>query len=245
MTSKLLLVPIVTALAAALFAVAHGASADEAGPPYPSGATGYDIGTPGCGSSPAGLFGVVQVTGGRAFYHNPCLSRQFADAAGRPYAPSLYMNLNAPAGTTAGNGMSGPKGDCAKKDKACQAYNYGYNAANDAFFYAMSQRAAAGVWWLDVELANTWAKDKSLNRLTVQGAIDALAERGATVGVYSTGYQWRTITGGMELGIPNWVAGASSRASAPQYCGSPFTGPGARVWLVQFPNGGFDGDYVC
>src|SRR5206468_11229313 len=98
--------------------------------------------------------GVVAVTGGRAFYHNSCLQSEFAAAAALG-GPTVYMNLNAAAGTTAYQGLSGPKGNCSKKDKACIAYNYGYNAAADAFVYARSQGASSSMWWLDIEIANS------------------------------------------------------------------------------------------
>lgn len=212
---------------------------------YPSGATGYDVSQYECGQTPPGSFGVVAVTGGRAFYHNSCLAQQFRQAAGRAYAPSLYMNLNTAVGTTASKGNTGPAGTCKKKDKACIAYNYGYNAAGDARAYATSQGATADTWWLDIETANSWSKDETLNRLTIQGAFDYLQQHAASIGVYSTSYQWGVITGGMQIAAPNWVAGASSLEAAPSYCGSPFTGPGASVWLVQYPNGSFDGNYAC
>lgn len=234
------------ALAAAVALGASG-SAFAAGS-YVSGTSGYDISWPQCGGAyPPGpyAFGIVGVTGGRAFYHNACLADEFHWATAGSTAPSLYMNLNYAIGTTASNGLSGPKGDCSRRDKACQAYNYGYNAALDAATYGASVGATATTWWLDIETGNSWSRDKTLNAMVIQGAIDYLGTLG-TVGIYSTAYQWGVIAGSFSPGLPNWVAGAPSRDAAPAYCADTSKAfAGGQAWLVQYPNGSFDGDYAC
>src|SRR6266567_5294694 len=105
---------------------------------YPGGTTGNDISYPQCGSNsyPQNSFGIVGVTGGRAFTDNSCLSQEFAWASKLSTPASLYMNLNSPIGSTASKGMTGPYGTCKKSDKLCLAENYGYNAAQDAYTYA-------------------------------------------------------------------------------------------------------------
>jgi hypothetical protein len=102
---------------------------------YTAGTTGNDISYPQCSTStyPHNSFGIVGATGGRAFTYNSCLSTEFTWAQTLSTLPSLYINLNSPIGTTASKGMTGPYGSCSKKDKLCQAENYGYNAAQDAF----------------------------------------------------------------------------------------------------------------
>ena len=148
-----------------------------------------------------------------------------------------------------------PKGQTSPK--ACDgtwsancSYDYGWNAAQDSFAKAtaaIGTTAASSVpWWLDVETANSWNKtDLSTNSADVQGAVDFLETRVATVGVYSTGYQWGVITGGLNLStaVPDWVAGASSATSAASYCSSSFSGGAVRY--VQYPSGGYDADYAC
>jgi hypothetical protein len=220
---------------------------------YPAGTTGYNVAVPACGQTlPATFsFGIVGVTGGRSFNHSSCLAAEYGWAKGGSAAPSLYMNLNAPIGSTASNGMTGPRGNCSKKDKACQAYNYGYNAAGDAYTYAVSQHADAAVWWLDVETANSWSANTTLNALTVQGAVKFLQDKGKTAGIYSTQYQWKTITGGYSFTppLPAWVAGAPDLATAKLFCSpanaAKYSFGGGAVWLAQYPDGGFDGDYAC
>jgi hypothetical protein len=151
-------------------------------------------------------------------------------------------------------------------DPGC-AYDYGWHTAADALSTARSAvgSGATGFWWLDVETGNTWNGDTSSNAADIQGSIDyLLAQHVAGVGVYSTGYQWRVITGGYSAntasqysaawsseftspnGIgqsPSWVAGASGPSDAPGYCSSSFLG--TTTWLVQYISGGFDVDYSC
>src|SRR5579884_3592913 len=136
---------------------------------YGTGDVGYDISYPNCsttiqakasnGSSYS--FAVVGVTGGKAFTQNSCLATEFSNAA--VSTKSLYMNLNYPVGTTASNGDTGPAGKCTRADKSCQAYNYGWNAAQNADQYASYQNAQASIWWLDIETGNSWSPKTTLN----------------------------------------------------------------------------------
>lgn len=222
---------------------------------YTSGTIGYDISYPQCSSSslPTGSFGVVGTTGGRAFTANSCLASEYSWAQnGTTTAPSLYMNLNAPVGSTASNGQHGPAGTCAKSNKACYSYNYGYNAAA----YAFAQGASSTMWWLDIETGNSWSKTQSLNDDVIEGAVDYIQQHGATAGVYSTALMWTTIAGksfqpgtipvpgGAQVGTfvaANWVPGGSSSSCAgiaPLYANG-------QVWLAQYSSSPFDADYAC
>ncbi len=234
-----------TVLVSALIVVLTVSTA-YAGGAYPPGSTGYDISFRQCGSAypPTPFaFGIVGVTSGRAFDHNACLSDEFTWA--RQSSPSLYMNLNAPIGTTSKYGLSGPKGNCTQKDKACIAYNYGWNAAKDAFDYAGSSGATSSDWWLDIETSNSWSANTSLNEQTIQGAVDFLTGQTIAVGVYSTGSMWKTIAGSYQPKLPNWVPGAKSVTDAQGYCSTGYSFGGGSVILVQYPNGSYDGDYAC
>src|SRR5579883_2472563 len=113
---------------------------------YPQGSGGFDISFPQCPDSfPSDKydFGIVGVTHGKAFTHNDCLLQQYflAKKANKPV--SLYMNVNFPSGDTQTFGLTGPQGNCKRRDWMCQGYNYGYNAAADAFAYANSQFSVA------------------------------------------------------------------------------------------------------
>lgn len=243
----------VTALAAALAIAAVGvfqfAGTVHAAGMYAQGETGYDISWPQCGAtypSQSYSFGIVGVTDGRAFTLNPCLASEYTWAQGGSSATSpvaLYMNLNYPSGSTAREGATGPYGSC-RKGSACAAQNYGWNAAS----YAFTQNGAASpvtasMWWLDIETGNTWSKNAALNADVIQGAIAYLQGQGATVGIYSTAYQWKTIAGGYAPVAPNWVAGASA-ANPAALCSSPLYS-GGSVWLTQYVGPTFDTDYSC
>src|SRR5437763_13476764 len=102
---------------------------------YTGGTNGNDISYPQCSTSsyPQNSFGIVGVAGGRAFTDNSCLAQEFVWARALSTPASLYMNLNSTIGSTASKGMTGPYGNCKKSNKLCQAENYGYNAAQDAY----------------------------------------------------------------------------------------------------------------
>ena len=57
--------------------------------------------------------------------------------------------------------------------------------------------AKTAPWWLDVELAASWAGTYQLNIAALQGFIAGLHNAGATgpIGIYSTSAQWHEITG--------------------------------------------------
>lgn len=243
---RVIAMPVAAGLAFCLLALAGSADVLASGI-YSGGSTGYDVSYPQCGGTPPApyAFGIVGVTGGRAFSQNGCLASEYVwAAAASSTAPSLYMNLNYPIGTTASQGMSGPKGPCARGDKSCQAYNYGWNAAQDAYAYAMASNAASDYWWLDIETSNSWSAKTSLNQQVIQGAIDALMGHAVTVGIYSTKRMWNTIAGSYAPGLDNWVAGATASTAA-SFCLSAYAFGGGRVSLVQFASEGYDADYGC
>jgi hypothetical protein len=222
---------------------------------YTRQTTGYDISFPQCASRslPTGSFGIVGATGGRAFTANSCLASEYRWAqVGTRVAPSLYMNLNYPSGTTASQGHSGPAGTCTGTDMACQAYNYGYNAAA----YAFNQGITFTMWWIDIETENSWSDLPSLNDEVIEGAVDFIQGHGATAGIYSTPSMWSSIAGktfqpgtipipgGKRVGVPvvaNWVPGGSDSSCA----GASTLYPNGKVWLVQYASSPYDADYAC
>lgn len=216
---------------------------------YTGTSTGYDISWPQCDTASPALnvyrFGVVGVTSGHAFRNNPCFASQYAWATRTPSPDSVYLNLNEDIGTTAAYGDAGPYGACAP-DTPCHALNYGYNAASSAYTYATQQAPTfvATLWWLDIETENSWSEtDLSRNQAIIQGALRFLqVERHFAVGIYSTAPMWREITGSWQNGLPAWVGGGT-KSDAKALCGAGFTG--GPVYLVQYADGGYDGDYAC
>ena len=212
--------------------------ARAASSPYQPGSVGRSIFYGSCGSdlpSSAGAFALIDITGGRAFYQNPCLVTQFHWAQSAGVQPSLVMNLNEPAGTTAFKALTGPKGTCVAGDTTCLDYNYGFNAAEAAFADANSQGAVAAHWWLDIEVGNSWDTNPANNQQVIQGAIDSLQGHGLSVGIYSSAGQWQQIAGSFAPGLPNWVAGASDAAGARANCSADHAFGGGTVELAQFP----------
>jgi hypothetical protein len=215
---------------------------------YTSGTTGYDISFPQCdGAYPtlsAYPFGVVGVTSGHAFRNNPCFATEYAWAAHTLSPEAVYLNLNEDIGTTALYGDIGPYGTCGP-DTACHALNYGYNAASSAYTYAAQVRTfVATMWWLDIETANSWSEtDLSLNQDVITGALRFLqVERHFAVGIYSTASMWQEITGSWQVGLPTWIGGGT-KGGAKARCGTGFTG--GPIYLVQYADGDYDGDYAC
>ncbi|GAC1640605.1 MAG: hypothetical protein NVS4B12_02150 [Ktedonobacteraceae bacterium] len=214
---------------------------------YLGGTTGNDISYPQCSTSsyPKNSFGVVGVTGGRAFTDNSCLTQEFAWAKALSTPASLYMNLNSPIGPTASKGMTGPYGNCSKKDKLCQAENYGYNAAQDAYNYATSKSASSSMWWLDIETGNSWSSSMTLNQGTVNGAAKFFTLSSINVGIYSTQSMWNSITGGYKNMLPVWIATSSTTPAT--YCSTSYSFTGGSMYLVQYSNAAtsVDSDYAC
>ncbi|MGC8633753.1 MAG: hypothetical protein ACP5VP_03690 [Candidatus Limnocylindrales bacterium] len=223
-------------------------------------AVGADISWPQCGSaypsSPA--FGIVGVTAGLAFSANPCLGTELGWAGGA--SAQLFANTGNPGPAHSSHwptGQTSPMScEAANPDSAACAYDYGYNAAADAYGDAAAAWAAQGLagspaasaWWLDVETSNSWRSDAALNVADLQGAVDYLVSvaKVVSVGFYSSPAQWAQVTGGTTAfaANPSWVGGASGLRNASFVCSGPaFTG--GSVALAQYPSGGFDADLRC
>jgi hypothetical protein len=147
--------------------------------------------------------------------------------------------------------MVGPAGNCAKSNTSCQAYNYGYAAAEYAYLSARSQVIDSSMWWIDIELANTWSDTVSLNASVLSGALMYLHAHGITVGIYSVESNWTAIMGDTFTSmdttltdIPNWVVAYDEDVPVSSFCSQPFI-VGSQVWLVQYTQEIFDGDYAC
>ena len=218
----------------------------EAGGPYYPGALGFDISFPQCGAvNQTGAFGIVGVTGGKSFTTNSCFAAEYDYVAQKTGLVSIYMNLNAPVGKTAKPNTSSPT-PCGAGDQECQAHNYGWNAAAYTFGITgpigVPGSRNAETWWLDIEIANSWAGKSSINRATIDGARDYLLAHGVTnVGVYSTPGMWSQITGGWQDGtLKVWYAGTSSTS-----CDQVKSFTSGPVWLLQNASGVSNGDRGC
>jgi hypothetical protein len=221
---------------------------------YPSTEVGSDISFPQCGHDypDHAAFGIVGVTGGRAFTGNPCLASEYrwAREAG---SASVYFNINyARPGypSFAAHALDGPAGHCLPTQNPCTAYNYGWNAAADAVDRADDAGTDPAMWWLDVETVNYWAdpSSRALNARVIQAALDLLRSRGLSAGIYSINEMWSRIAGTQyRPGAPVWYAEtnpATGYPSASHYCDAAYAFTGGTVWLVQWTDT-VDHDYAC
>jgi hypothetical protein len=260
---------VVLAVAAAVLAVPGTASAAPT-------TVGYDVSYPQCGSSlpKDRAFAVVGVNGGLATRANPCLSTQLSWAwrssgavTGQPRA-QLYVNTANPGEirsqvSTWPEGGATPYGTCDGGNSLACSYEYGWERAEysvTTFFVPAARTAevdsspAAYTWWLDVETMNTWQSGSSAalarNRATLEGMTDYLTSEGASVGIYSTGYQWNQIAGTVPAdstlaGLPSWLAGATSVGGARSNCSRPALVPDGEVTMTQFVQNGWDRNTSC
>ncbi len=232
--------------------------------------TGYDVSYPQCsGSYPSNpLFGIVGVNGGLANNANPCLGSELRwarDTPGqkRPQQPplSLYIDTANPGGHQVADW---PSGGTTPLYGACNglltnACSYLYGEQRTARSYrlvaALDPVGRTAPWWLDVELAASWAGTYQLNIAALQGFIAGLHDSGATgpIGIYSTSAQWHEITGltaqttptAFNGQLPDWVAGTKATLTqARQNCtNGDFTG--VAPTLAQYRIGLLDADLRC
>ncbi|MEA2687018.1 MAG: hypothetical protein QOE93_2213 [Actinomycetota bacterium] len=214
---------------------------------------GKDISWPQCpvGLPAPGEFGIVGVTGGRPYTVNPCLTSQFEWAEATPGGAGFYMNTANPGGYALAldwYAQLAPDAACQPGNDGACAYNFGYNAAAEAFAYAQSSTGASAgrVWWLDIELDNSWSDtDIVANRAALQGNLDFLqSQPGVIVGVYTTPRMWHWIMGDYSLPLPVWMAGAVTLEEAIAHCGPEYSATGGPVVLSQWVED-VDHDHVC
>jgi hypothetical protein len=232
---------------------------------------GYDASYPQCsGSYPSNpLFGIVGVNGGVANDANRCISDELHWARDTPgqkspeQSPlSLYINTGNPGGHHVadwpGGGTAGAYGGCNGLLTNSCSYIYGEQRAAHSYrlVAALDPVAAQSApWWLDVELASSWAGTYQLNIAALRGFIAGLHNAGATgpIGIYSTPAQWHEITGltaqttptAFTGRLPDWVAGTEATLTqARQNCTSGgFTGVAPN--LAQYRIGPLDADLRC
>jgi LysM repeat protein len=209
--------------------------------PYRSGAAGYDVSYPNCGTAvPASAgFSVIGLNRGRPFTTNECFMQEW-NAAGSPR--SVYVNTAYSSDllrhVTSDCSAAGQRQPLTPAGKG--AYAVGCAAADEDL--RMLGSLAPQAIWLDVEPGNTWSSRRSLNAATIKGMLERLLARThAAVGVYSNTVFWRSIVGRwVSLSVPEWVA---TGAPDPPGCPAGFTsGP---VWLSQSTDGRLDTDRAC
>ncbi len=246
--------------------------------------TGIDVSYPQCQEKlPTNhAFGIVGVNGGKATTGNPCLSQQLSwahKAVGgtKQDKVQLYVNTANPGGLETPSWpqdnidpsgsfvVVNPHGFCYGDDSVACAWQYGWNRAQEdvvTWFGTSAKQAnvdtnpSSYVWWLDVELENSWKLGKSdfdyaSNIAVLEGMTEYLTTNKLRVGLYSTGYQWGEVTGGKITSQsnlnskPNWRPGGFNQATAKQACTATPLTDGGSVVLAQYISRGLDYNISC
>jgi len=258
-----LLKPTILVAVTLLLSLVTSSTAFAASQPAP-GSTGFDFSFPQCGDvnvpnkvavGAPYQFAIIGVNHGKAFIPNDCLASEVEVAAAEGIPMSFVINLNAPRQTSSAGAsdLTALQAICAPGDDACWNYAYGWSAGQDAYSYTEQTLQSLGEtsvplsWWMDIETANYWTADPSLNDQVIQGAIDFFQQTisGAVMGVYSAPSEWSTIAGpDYQPGVPTWLAGATSLAAASRLCsGTSLTG--GPIALVQYATRRLDIDHAC
>jgi len=159
-----------------------------------------------------------------------------------------------------GNVNADPYGVCDGLDSQACAWQYGWDRAVQDVDWLVAAATQVGVvstpsayrWWLDVETGNSWETGSSglaNNVADLQGMVAAFTATGtgASVGIYSTSYQWGQITGGSRAGnlggLSDWIPGARTLSGAKSNCS--LTGFTGSVMITQWFGKPYDGDWAC
>jgi hypothetical protein len=227
------------------------------GPPL-----GVDVSYPQCGEPlPTGqAFAIVGVNGGSAATTNPCLATELAWAAesigGTVHDDvQLYVNTGNPAGGELWpQSGSNRHGDCDGSNSRPCAYQYGWDRARDDATIRGISNPEQYMWWLDVEIANTWDYADgggTRNAAVLEGMTEYFTSIGSRgVGVYSTSSQWGEIVGtGVDStsslnGLSNWRPSGSTLESAKANCDLEPLTPGGVIEMTQFTTD-FDYNWSC
>jgi hypothetical protein len=157
-----------------------------------------------------------------------------------------------------------PYGICTGENDLACSWQYGWNRSVEAHLdrftpaakiAGINQSASAYVWWLDVETMNTWqsGSDEALARNTaaLEGMTTYYESQNATVGLYSTAFQWGQIAGtnvpsNSNLnGLANWRPSGSSLVNAINNCTlAPLT-DGGFISLTQYVQSNLDKNHSC
>ena len=223
---------------------------------------GVDISYPQCGGPlPTGQsFAIVGVNGGSAATTNPCLATQLEwgeQSTGDTVHDDVQLYVN--TGNPAGGGLwpragSNRYGDCDGSNSRACAYQYGWDRAYDDANFRGISNPEQYMWWLDVEIANTWDYTEGggiRNAAVLEGMTEYFTSIGSRgVGLYSTAYQWgHIVRDGVEAhsslnGLSNWRPTGSTLEGAQANCGlAPLT-PGGVIEMTQFTTD-FDYNWSC
>ncbi len=208
-------------------------------------------------------FAIIGVGGGRPFTSNQCAANQWEYAGTQGQSRSLYFNTGyalayakseTPGCATASTSVSFT-GTSHEVSAQRTAWAIGCSEAD----YAMAIEPGTPVaWWADIETANSWSNNLSLNQATIQGMFAELSTKlnttGVQVGVYSSPAMWQQIVGTGYVNsqiTADWQAGATCPTLSPP-TGFSLVGTNtpAPLWVAQSGSWSafyttFDKDTAC
>ncbi|MEO7364642.1 MAG: hypothetical protein ABIV43_04035 [Candidatus Saccharimonadales bacterium] len=157
-----------------------------------------------------------------------------------------------------------PYGTCSGLNDTACSWQYGWNrsveANLDRFVPAakaagINQSASAYTWWLDVETMNSWQSGSpeafDRNTATLEGMKSYYKSQNATVGLYSTAYQWGEIVGTSVTpssnlnGLANWRPSGASLSNAKNNCSLEPLTTGGFISLTQYVQKNLDYNHSC
>ncbi|WP_374971107.1 hypothetical protein [Terrabacter sp. BE26] len=188
---------------------------------------------------------VLGLTSGPPLTANPCLGSQLAWAKAHHVYTAAYAVTNPPLPAQVKQyALAGPY---RSKDWRNPLWNFGWAQAQFNVNTMRRIGLSTPTVWIDVEFyqKTPWSSNRAANVAVFNGALNAYRAAGYHVGVYSTGYQWRSIFGNARYNLPEWhTTGTSSLNTALRECGGA-SFQGGRPVLSQWWNSTKDYDVVC
>lgn len=197
---------------------------------------------------------ILGLNGGRPFTENRCLAQ-----LGAMYEEyGVYVNTSYPGGDVAIPIEYTPVPCPVAVDPLyCKAYERGYVAGQYSVDLANRNGIKTRLWWIDVELANSWNGNVHEHRTYILAIADAIrfhadqyqiaSPQEITVGLYSTVSMFDKVTRDRSaqkpedeffrpVGFPGWLATVLPEDQLLTYCGRSFTGDGTAMVQTQRDN---------
>lgn len=195
---------------------------------------------------PQADFVIIGLTNGPGFTANPCLAEQVAWVRERRLMAAAYAVVSRPSDDQVEEYSD--QGPYDGSTHLGALANTGYQQALTNVAGLRRAGLSTPVIWVDVEpvVDFDWGGDVEANSAVVEGAVEAYADAGHRVGIYSTPALWAGIVGDLTLGLPEWrAAGQTSRAEALARCGADWSIQGGEAVLGQWVEDRRDQNVTC
>jgi hypothetical protein len=218
-------------------------------------ALGQDISWPQCAVAQGGYaqpmpdtaagFVVLGLTAGRAFTDNPCLAQQVTWVKARHLHAAAYAFATYPRNTE--YRAWGAHGPFTTKTVEGRMMNVGYAQAQASLLTKWVAGLRSPMVWIDIEPRTNrpWSTRTTYNLAVIRGMIAGSNRSGYRTGIYTNASGWKAITGGAQLGLPEWsTVGPRGRATALAACTHRGL-QGGPIMLAQYWTSRADYDVIC